>query len=144
MKKRTHKYFVNQRHKQRLESKAHNCRTYWSHTFFVTKEPDPRDLRECTNSILWYAGLKNISIEESIAHFVERDCRHATGRFIYYDRPEVPYSIHKVHTDPKYSKRRKYLCNQANRKIRREAKRTTDLYQYGQYKKIYDVAWELD
>ena len=144
MKKNTHKYFVDQRHKNKLEARSHGFRTYWSHVIYYTKEPDTRDLREHSNSILRTAARRDISIEEAIQQHIRWCKRHAKGRYMYYDKPEVPYTIHKVHTDPKYSKRRKDLCKAANRRIRYRAKQHGEIYQNRQYKKVYDVAWELD
>ena len=61
-----HKYFRNLRHKAKLEGKAQNWRTYWSHTMYYTKEPDTRDIRECTSRILWVANhslfYRNVSV----------------------------------------------------------------------------------
>lgn len=139
-----HKYFRNLRHKQKLEAKAHAHRTYWSHVFFTTKEPDTRDIRESMNSILWSMGRKNISFEEAVEEHLGWYSRHTNGRYIYYDRPEVPYSIHKVQTDPKYSKRRKDLCKYANKLVRMRWKQYGEVYQHCEYKKVFGVAWELD
>lgn len=144
MKKNTHKYFVAQRHKNKLEARSHGFRTYWSHVIYYTKEPDTRDLREHSNSILRIAARRDISIEEAIQQHIRWCERHTNGRYMYYHKPEVPYTIHKVHTDSKYSKLRKDLCKAANRRVRYRAKRYGEIYQNRQYKKVYDIAWELD
>lgn len=144
MKKNTHKYFVNQRHKNKLEANSGGFRTYWSHIIYYTKEPDSRDIRENTSSILYRAERWDKPVEEIIQHHIDWYGRHTKGRYMYYKKPEVPYTIHKVHTDPKYSKRRKDLCRQANRRVRHRAKQYGEIYQNRQYKKVYDVAWELD
>ena len=143
-KNRSHKYFVNQRHKNKLKANSYGFRTYWSHVIYYTKEPDTRDLRESTNSILWSADRRHMTIDEAIQDHIDWYGKHTKGRYMYYKKPDVPHTIHKVHTDPKYSKRRKYLCKQANRRVRRQAKQSQEIYQHGQYKKVYDVAWELD
>lgn len=139
-----HKYFKNLRHKEKLEGRGKGWKTYWSHIIYYTDEPDPRDIRDNMNTILWVANHRGISIEEAIKDHIEWYGKHTKGRYMYYEKPEVPYTIHKVQTDPKYSKRRKYLCKQANRRVRRQAKQYGEIYQHGQYKKVYDVAWELD
>jgi hypothetical protein len=144
MKKRTHKYFVNQRFKNKLEANSQGFKTYWSHVVYYTDVPDTRDIRECTNSILWVADRRQISIDEAIQDHVDWYGKHTKGRHRYYERPEVPYTIHKVHTSPKYSKRRKDLCREANRRVRHRAKQYGEIYQHNLYKKVYDVAWELD
>lgn len=144
MKKRTHKYFVNERFKNRLEANSGGFRTYWSHVIYYTKEPDTRDIRESTSSILYRAERWNKPVEEVVQEYIDWYGKHTKGRYMYYHKPEVPYTIHKVHTDPKYSKRRKDLCRQANRRVRHQAKQYGEIYQHGQYKKVFDVAWELD
>lgn len=142
--KKQHKYFKNLRHKEKLEGKGDGWRTYWSHIIYYTDEPDPRDIRDNMTTILWVANRKGISIEEAIKDHVERYSRHTRDSYMYYEKPEVPYTIHKVHTDPKYSRRRKDLCNYANRLVRRRWKQYGEVYQHNEYKKVYGVAWELD
>ena len=144
MKKNTHKYFVNQRHQNKLEANSGGFRTYWSHVIYYTKEPDTRDLREHSDSIFRSMDRRNWTLDEAIQEHIEWYGRHTKGRYMYYHKPEVPYTIHKVHTDPKYSKRRKDLCKAANRRVRQRAKQYGEIYQNRQYKKVYDVAWELD
>lgn len=140
-----HKYFRNLRHKAKLEGKADGWRTYWSHTMYYTKEPDTRDIRECTSGILWVANRRNISVEEAVEEHIEWDRKRGTGgSFMYFEKPEVPYTIHKVQTDPKYSRRRKDLCKYANRLVRTRWKQYGEVYQHNEYKKVFDVAWELD
>lgn len=139
-----HKYFRNLRHKEKLESRGQGWKTYWSHIVYYTKEPDTRDIRESTSTILWVANRRNITIEEAIQDHIEWYGRHTKGRYMYYEKPEVPYTAHKVHTDPKYSRRRKDLCKYANRLVRKRGKQYGEIYQHNTYKKVYDVAWELD
>ena len=139
-----HKYFRNLRHKAKLEGKAGGWRTYWSHVEYYAKEPDTRDIRESTTGILWIANRRNISIEDAIKQHIEHEKSVGNGRFIYFEKPEVPYTIHKVHTDHKYSRRRKDLCKYANRLVRKRWKQYGEVYQHNEYKKVFDVAWELD
>lgn len=144
MKKNTHKYFVNQRHKNKLEARSHGFRTYWSHVKYYTKEPDTRDIRESMSSILWTMERKDMSMDEAIQDHIEWYNRHTNGRFLYYERPEVPYTIHKVHTSPSYSRRRKELCREANRRVRHHGKQYGEIYQGNLHKRLSDVAWDLD
>lgn len=137
-----HKYFRNLRHKAKLEGKASGWRTYWSHTMYYTKQPDTREIRECTSGILRVANQRNISVEEAVEKHIEWNRK--SGSFVYFKKPEVPYIIHKVQTDPKYSRRRKDLCKYANRRVRKRWKQYGEVYQHNQYKKVFDVAWELD
>lgn len=140
-----HKYFRNLRHQAKLEGKGEGCwKTYWSHSIYYTDEPDTRDLRENSDSI--YRLMRNLHMteEEAIQYHIEWYGKHTKGRYMYYKKPEVPYTIHKVQTDPKYSRRRKDLCKYANKRIRQRFKQYGDVYQHGEYKKVFGVAWELD
>ena len=126
-----HKYFRNLRYKEKLENKAHPHRTYWSHVMFFTKKPDTRYTRE--HSCRFRLADYHRSIDTPI-----------NGNYVYFKRPEVPYTILKVHTDHDYSTRRKYLCKQANKAVRRAWKQKGEVYQHGSYKKVFDVVWEID
>lgn len=137
-----HKYFRNLRHQAKLEAKGEGWRTYWSHVEYYTKEPDTRDLREHANSI--YRSMRNGNLEEAIQRHINWYGRDTKGRYMYFKKPEVPYTPHKVQTDPKYSKRRKSLCKQANRRVRQRFKQYGEVYQHNKYKKVFDVVWELD
>ena len=126
-----HKYFRNLHHKEKIENKALGHKTYWSHVMFFTKEPDPRYERECTHRFI--SAAKGRPIDTPMGR-----------NYVYFKRPEVPYTILKVHTDHDYSKRRKWLCKQANKAVRRAWKQKGEVYQHGSYKKVFDVVWELD
>lgn len=76
-----HKYFRNLRYKQKLETN-HNNGGYSSNVYFITKEPDTRALREDKH---WYLGDPKLT--------PEWDKRRGHDYYIYFDRPEVPYSI---------------------------------------------------
>ena len=42
-----HKYFREQKHKQKLEAKYYTCAGSWfGGVYFITAEPDPRSIRE--------------------------------------------------------------------------------------------------
>ena len=138
-----HKYFRNLRHKEKLEGKAHACRTYWSHVMFYTDEPDPRDLRESASSIYHRVKWKG-SLEKAIEDYIEFDRKIGNGKFIYYKRPEIPYTIHKVHTDPRYSRRRVDYKKYSNKLVRQGWKQRGEEYQHCEYKKVFGIAWELD
>lgn len=142
--KNRHKYFRNLRHREQLESKAHVCKTYWSHTMFYTKEPDARDIREHSQFIYWEANRFNMTIDDAVENYIKREKNVGNGRFIYFEKPEVPYTIHKVQTDPRYSRRRKDLCKYANKVVRQRWKQYGEVYQHNEYKKVFDVVWSLD
>lgn len=139
-----HKYFRNLRHKEKLKSKGDGWRTYWSHIMYYTNEPDTRDIKECTSYILWVANRGNISIEDALKHYIEHEKSVSNGRFIYFEKPEIPYTIHKVQTDPRYSRRRKDYQKYSNKLVRQAWKQRGEIYQHCEYKKLFDIAWELD
>ena len=128
-----HKYFRNLRHKQKLEAKVGTNHTYWSHVYFITEDPDPKYERECNYRFLYYSRGREVDSK-------------ATGKdyYIYYDRPEIPYTILKVHTKGKYSKLKSYYKRYSNRIVRQCAKQKHECYNNGQYKKQFDLKWTLD
>ena len=140
-----HKYFRNQRHKKKLEARAGTQKTYWAHVMYFTDEPDPGDLRRNQNVILHRSRYYE-SVEDSLNWYIDFDRKMGNGKFIYYEQPEIPYTVHKVYTKKSYSKRRQDLLKYANRLVRRRWKqcKEDDSYQHRQYKKVFDVAWELD
>ena len=71
--KRHHKWFRKERYKQKLERDVDNHKTYFSNVYFTTDEPDPRDRREHTDYIYWFAERNNLSLEEAIEAYIERD-----------------------------------------------------------------------
>lgn len=77
-----HKYFRNLRYKQKLETRHDNggCN---SGVYFLTLEPDPRQLRK---EKAWYEAHPYVSPREDFK---------VTGRhyYRYWERPEVPYAI---------------------------------------------------
>ena len=138
-----HKYFRKKRFQAKLKAKAGHDHTYWSHTMFFTKEPDPRALREQQTHIWRLMQRRHMTEEQAVAYCTSRD--HYGNAFIYFDKPQVAYTIKKVHTSPRYSARRKYFQKHANKALRRKTVSQPDVkYQYGQYKKAFEVKWQLD
>ena len=141
MKKRQHKYFRNQRYKQRLEHEVDNHRTYYSNVYFVTKEPDPRHLRE---DIHMYRcrGKWKITDEEWIA----RESKPDDGRntFTYYKRPEVPYSVRYYYKNAGRSKHQKFLKKRTSRRLRQRWKQYGETYQHNEYRRTTEFWWDLD
>ena len=80
-----HKYFRNLRYKQKLETN-HDRGGYNSNVYFITWEPDTRDRRESNNCYLSNPKLTP-----------ECDRRRGHDYYMYFDRPEVPYSIIEHH-----------------------------------------------
>lgn len=109
--KNKHKWFRKERYKQKLERSVDKHHTYFSNVYFTTDEPDLRDLRENIHLISWAADFHGISIEEATEHYIEREKKWGNGRFIYYDRPEVPYSIRYYYKKKKRSNHQTFLKN---------------------------------
>jgi hypothetical protein len=102
-----HKYFRNLRYKQKLETK-HDRGGYNSHVYFITWEPDTRDRRESNNSYLSNPRLTP-----------EWDKRRGHDYYMYFDRPEVPYSIIEHHWGRNgWKKVMKWQTARRNRRIK--------------------------
>ena len=71
--KNKHKWFRKERYKQKLERSVDKHRTYFSNVYFTTDEPDPRNLREHMDHIMWVASHNNIPLEAEVEHYIERD-----------------------------------------------------------------------
>jgi hypothetical protein len=127
-----HKYFRNLRYKQKLEA-SHDNGGYASHVYFITKEPDPRAIRESNNFYLSYPDTDPIEWER------------ARGRnyYRYFDRPEVPYSAVKHYWGRNGWK--KVMKQQTSRRNRR-IKITEDdaSWREKSFYKKYEDRWNYD
>lgn len=135
-----HKYFRNLRYKQKLETKYNNRSNYgWTGVYFVTDEVDPRFLREATLHHLWRSSY--LTAEENIQRKLEQNCKKYRGHdfYLYYDRPEVAYSMIES-TDRPYGKAKKFYKKYTNRVIRH----SKDTPQHNQYRKYFDLWWAID
>ncbi len=138
-----HKYFRNLRHKQKLERTYEQTGTgrygRCTNVFFLTKEPDPKDIRENTLKYVnrWY--MSDLTYDEIIDKILERETKPFPGRdfFYYYDRPEVEYTILERE---KPSNRKSYYKKYSNRVVRR----SKDVLQHNQYRKQFDLWWTID
>ena len=144
MKKRQHKWFRNERYKLKLERDVDNHKTYFSNVYFTTNEPDPRDLREYTDHIYWFAERNNLSLEEAIEAYIERNKKWNNNQFVYYHRPEVPYTVRYYYKKVGRSKYQKFLKKKTSRRVRRDFKQKGELYQHNQYRRVQEFWWELD
>jgi hypothetical protein len=142
--KRHHKWFRKERYKQKLERSVDKHHTYFSNVYFTTEEPDPKDLRENILLISWAADLHGISIEEATERYIEREKKWGNGRFIYYDRPEVPYSIRYYYKKKGRSDHQTFLKNQTARRVRQRWKQYGEVYQHNEYRKTTEFWWDLD
>lgn len=142
--KRHHKYFRKERYKNKLEHDVDAHHTYYSNVYFTTDEPDPRDLRENKDHIFWAMGIKGISFEKALNDYIERERKWGNGRFIYYKRPEVPYSIRYYDKKSKRSRHQKDLKRRTNRRVRQRWKQYGEEYQYNDYRRTTEFWWDLD
>ena len=142
--KRHHKWFRKERYKQKLERSVDKHHTYYSNVYFTTDEPDPRNLREHKDHIMWVANHNNIPLEEEIEHYIERDRHWGNGRFIYYKRPEVSYSIRYYYKNAGRSKHQKFLKKRTARRVRQRWKQYGEVYQHNEYRKTTEFWWDLD
>lgn len=134
MKKRQHKYFRNQRYKNKLEHMVGENRTYWSRVYFITKEADTRFRRENATEIAYYESRGWEYDKPYGGH----------DYYIYWERPEVEYSIKEYRSTPRRSKQNKYYKKYSNKIIRQEFKQKGLCYNHCQYKKQFDLKWTLD
>ena len=141
---RHHKWFRKERYKQKLERDVDNHKTYFSNVYFTTDEPDPRDLREHTDYIHWFAERNNLSLEEAIEVYIERDKKWNNSQFVYYHRPEVPYTARYYYKKAGRSKHQKFLKKATSRRVRRDFKQKGEIYQHNQYRRVQEFWWELD
>ena len=59
--------------------------------------------------------------------------------YLYVDRPEVDYTIYE-HTKRPYGDSKKYYKKYSNRCVRR----TKDVPNHNQYRKVFDLWWTID
>lgn len=116
-----HKYFRNLRYKQKLESQYKAYR--YSGICFYTKEPDPRYEREHQYCWCWCGD----------------DKYRGHDYYIYYDRPEVDYTICENSLGYRRNAKR-YFKKYSNKKVRR----AKDVSNHNQYRKIFDLWWIID
>ena len=140
--KNKHKWFRKERYKQKLERSVDKHHTYFSNVYFTTDEPDPRYIRENFHAFwaksIWY----NPTDEERLALLTKPD--RATGEFIYYKRPEVPYTIRYYYKKKGRSNCQTFLKNRTARRVRQRWKQYGEVYQHNEYRKTTEFWWDLD
>ena len=136
--KRQHKWFREERYKQKLECDVDKHKTYYSNAFFITKEPDPKYIRE-----RMHYRWANWWTEERNWDYLNNPDR-GKDYFTYYDRPEVPYSIQYYHKSPRRSARCVELKKRTNKRLRQRFKQYGEIYQHNEYRRIQEFWWELD
>ena len=138
MKQRQHKYFRNQRYKNKLERDVDNHNTYYSNVFFITKEPDYEYIQR-----EWNTSWASWWTDEKKWEYLTRKARDK-DYYVYYDRPSVPYSIQYYHKPSRRSARQKDLKKRTSRRLRQRWKQYGETYQHNEYRKVTEFWWELD
>ena len=138
MKKRQHKWFREERYKAKLEHELDNHKTYYSNVFFITKEPDFAQIQR-----EWYGYWASWWTDEEKWESLTRKQR-GKDYYVYYDRPEVPYSIQYYHKSPRRSKRQKDLKKRTNRKVRQLFREKQEICQHNEYRRMQEFWWEMD
>ena len=135
---RHHKWFRKERYKQKLERDVDKHKTYYSNVYFITKEPDlaniQREWNRCWAS--WWTDERKWECLTRPAH--------GKDYYVYYDRPEVPYSIQYYHKSGRRSARQVDLKKRTNKRLRQRWKQYGETYQNNQYRKVHEFWWELD
>ena len=136
--KRHHKYFRKERYKLKLERDVDKHKTYYSNVYFLTKEPDPKYIREemARHWPRWWT-------EEKMWEYLTTPDR-GKDYFTYYDRPEVPYSIHYYTKSPRRSAHCVDLKKRTNKRVRQRWKQYGEIYQNNEYRRVHEYWWELD
>ena len=127
-----HKYFRNLRYKQKLETN-HDHGGYSANVYFITQEPDTRARREDNNLYLRNPDYNPYRWDKRTGH----------DYFMYFDRPEVPYSIIEHHWGRNgWKKLMKYQTARRNRRI----KITEDdaAWREKSFYKKYEDRWNYD
>ena len=138
MKKRQHKYFRNQRYKNKLERDVDKHKTYYSNVFFITKEPDYEYIQR-----EWNTSWASWWTDEKKWEYLTRKER-GKDYYVYYDRPSVPYSIQYYRKPSRRSARQKDLKKRTSRRLRQRWKQYGETYQHNEYRKVTEFWWELD
>ena len=138
MKKRQHKWFRNERYKLKLERDVGNHKTYYSNVFFITLEPDPKYIRE--NFYQYWASCW--TEEKKWDYLLHKE--HGKDYYVYYDRPEVLYSIQYYRKSPRRSARCVDLKKRTSKRVRQRWKQKGEIYQHNKYRRVHEYWWELD
>ena len=136
--KRHHKWFRKERYKLKLERSVDKHKTYYSNIYFITKEPDPAYINR-----RWNQHWASWWTEEKKWEYLTKPA-HGKDYYIYYDRPEVDYSIQYYRKPTRRSKRQKDIKKRTNKRIRQDWKQYGEVYQHNSYRKATEFWWEMD
>ena len=104
-----HKYFRNLRHKQKLEARYNKYNGHCTSLYFITREPDPRAVRESNNFYLRYPEVDPAEWEKA----------RGKDYYISWKKPEIPYSIIEYqHGRNGWKTMMKYQTSMRNRRIK--------------------------
>ena len=135
--KNHHKYFVNERYKNSLEKKYIENRNRRNRIFFITRELDPRYVRD---EFPWFMKRLEWNIRndnDPLGWYLRPNKR---GIYIYWDKPEVKYSIKEYFYERNYwQDTSKYQSIRKTRRILNNSE--DDLYNHGRYKKLFNSWW---
>lgn len=136
--KKQHKWYRKERYKKKLERDVDNHKTYYSNVFFITKEPDPKYIREQMSKHWpqWWT-------EERMMEYLTRPDR-GKCYYTYYSKPEVLYSVQYYHKPTRRSANCVFLKKKTNKRLRQRWKQHGESYQHNEYRKIHEYWWELD
>ena len=140
-----HKYFRNLRYKQSLETRYNHRDTgrhgSWTGVYFVTDEVDPRDIREQFYQYQTRYWKTEVTPEEYTKMRLDDLTKKSRGHdyYLYYDRPEVKYSILE-NKKAVYGSMKSYYKKYSNRIVRH----SKDTLQHNQYRKQFDLWWTID
>lgn len=136
---RQHKYFRRKRYLNKLENSVDKHHTYYSNVYFTAKQFDLCDLRDDPN---YLAAVEKGKEKEYIEHMYRRD--RERGYYVYYKRPEVPYTVHYFYKRGGRSKECKRLKRETSKRVRQQFKQKGETYQHNEYRKAREYWWELD
>ena len=132
---RPNKYIRNREYLKRLEKKHNSLRGSKYLISYITKEPDPRYIRDYTLHRLPAVFTNTM---DRLERYVNDMCQPFDDiNYYYYRRPEVEYGIKKIYNSSNYSRRKHYLVK-AGTKYIRQGKCPEDLpLNRSLYKKIH-------
>ena len=140
-----HKYFRNLRYKQSLETRYNHRDTGryggWTGVYFVADEVDPRDIREQFYQYQTRCWKTEVTPEEYTKMRLDDLTKKSRGHdyYLYYDRPEVKYSIIE-NKKAIYGSMKSYYKKYSNRIVRH----SKEILPHNQYRKQFDLWWTID
>ena len=128
-----HKYFRDLEYKEKLEHRYDEKRGRYCgrSVYFLTEDVDTRFIREEWHHVLRFDNTYRAK------HLFEKNSN--SNRFIYWDRPEVDYTVHEYLY--KKESRKTFFKKYDNRVFRRKMKKCENILPSGGEYKKYCYAW---